>query len=246
MNKIDLTGKIAVITGGARGIGLGCAKRFIESGAKVALWDLRGAKESAEELGENAIGVEVDISNEAAVEAAIAETNAALGSVSILITAAGMTGQVIPLAQMPFDDWQRVLNVHMNGAFLCARAVLPNMMEQDYGRIITVASVAGKEGNVNSGAYSAAKAGIIGMTKSLGKELATTGIRANCIVPGLIDTPLMQQLPPEQIQMSLSKIPMERFGTIDEVSSMIAWMASQECSFSSGATFDISGGRATY
>lgn len=246
MNKIDLTGKIAVITGGARGIGLGCAQRFIESGAKVALWDLRDAKQSAAELGENAIGVEVDISNEAAVETAIAKTNAALGLISILVTAAGMTGQVIPLAQMPFDDWQRVLNVHMNGAFLCARAVLPDMMDQDYGRIITVASVAGKEGNVNSGAYSAAKAGIIGMTKSLGKELATTGIRANCIVPGLIDTPLMQQLPAEQIQMSLSKIPMERFGTIDEVSSMITWMASQECSFSSGATFDISGGRATY
>jgi 3-oxoacyl-[acyl-carrier protein] reductase len=157
-----------------------------------------------------------------------------------------MTGLTAPLNGHPLADWRRVVDVHLIGAFLCCRAVLPGMLARDYGRIVTVASVAGKEGNVNASSYSAAKAGIIGLTKSLGKELAETGVRANCIAPGLINTPLMEQLPREQVAWSLSKIPMGRFGTVEEAAAMVAWMSSEECSFNSGAVFDLSGGRATY
>ena len=246
MNMIDLQGRRAVVTGGARGIGFAVARRFVESGARVAIWDLAGAQESAQVLGPDALGVATDISDETAVADAMAATEAALGGVDILVTSAGMTGPTAPLDGHPLASWRRVIDVHLIGAFLCCRAVLPGMIARDWGRIVTIASVAGKEGNVNASSYSAAKAGIIGMTKSLGKELAATGVRANCLAPGLIDTPLMQQLPPEQVAMSLSKIPMGRFGTVEEVAAMVAWMSSQECSFSTGAVFDISGGRATY
>lgn len=246
MNTIDLQGRRAVVTGGARGIGVAVARRFVESGARVAIWDLAGAQESAQVLGPDALGVATDISDETAVTDAMAATEAALGGVDILVTSAGMTGPTAPLDGHPLASWRRVIDVHLIGAFLCCRAVLPGMIARDWGRIVTIASVAGKEGNVNASSYSAAKAGIIGMTKSLGKELAATGVRANCLAPGLIDTPLMQQLPPEQVAMSLSKIPMGRFGTVEEVAAMVAWMSSQECSFSTGAVFDISGGRATY
>lgn len=246
MNRIDLKGRRAVVTGGARGIGFAVARRFVESGARVAIWDLAEAQASAQVLGPDALGIAADISDEKTVADAMAATEARLGGVDMLVTSAGMTGPTAPLDGHPLASWRRVIDVHLIGAFLCCRAVLPGMIARNWGRIVTVASVAGKEGNVNASSYSAAKAGIIAMTKSLGKELATTGVRANCLAPGLIDTPLMQQLPPEQIAMSLSKIPMGRLGTVEEVAAMIAWMSSQECSFSTGAVFDISGGRATY
>ncbi len=246
MNRIDLKGRRAVVTGGARGIGFAVARRFVESGARVAIWDLAEAQASAQVLGPDALGIAADISDEKAVADAMAATEARLGGVDMLVTSAGMTGPTAPLDGHPLASWRRVIDVHLIGAFLCCRAVLPGMIARNWGRIVTVASVAGKEGNVNASSYSAAKAGIIAMTKSLGKELAATGVRANCVAPGLIDTPLMQQLPPEQIAMSLSKIPMGRLGTVEEVAAMIAWMSSQECSFSTGAVFDISGGRATY
>ena len=236
----------AVVTGGARGIGFAVARRFVESGARVAIWDLAEAQASAQVLGPDALGIAADISDEKAVADAMAATEARLGGVDMLVTSAGMTGPTAPLDGHPLASWRRVIDVHLIGAFLCCRAVLPGMIARNWGRIVTVASVAGKEGNVNASSYSAAKAGIIAMTKSLGKELATTGVRANCLAPGLIDTPLMQQLPPEQIAMSLSKIPMGRLGTVEEVAAMIAWMSSQDCSFSTGAVFDISGGRSTY
>jgi 2-dehydro-3-deoxy-L-rhamnonate dehydrogenase (NAD+) len=245
MNRIDLIGRVAVVTGGARGIGLAIARRFSESGARVAIWDLRNAADAATGI-DGAIGLQADVASEASIAAALAETEQRLGGVDILVTSAGMTGLTHPVLGHPIAEWRQVIDVHLVGAFLCCRAVLPGMIERDYGRIVTVASVAGKEGNVNASSYSAAKAGIIGLTKSLGKELAATGVRVNCIAPGLINTPLMEQLPPEQVAWSLSKIPMGRFGTVEEAAALVAWMSSQECSFNSGAIFDLSGGRATY
>ena len=239
-------GQTAVITGGARGIGRAVAERLLAEGACVAIWDLKGAAEAAAELGDAARGFSVDVSDEASVEAAMAGTLAAFGRCDILITAAGITGPTHPVQGHDYASWRQVIDIHLGGVFLCARAVLDRMVAQNYGRIVTVASVAGKEGNPNASSYSAAKSGIIGFTKSLGKELAATEVRANCFAPGLIKTPLMEQLPPEQVEFSLSRIPQGRFGTVEECAAMIAFMVSPECSFNSGAVFDMSGGRATY
>ncbi len=238
-------GQVAVITGGSRGIGGAVAQRLASEGAKVAIWDLRGAEQAAAELPDG-LGVAVDVSDEASVQAAADATYARFGRIDVLVTAAGITGQTRPVQGHPYAPWRQVIDIHLGGVFLCARAVLDGMVAQDYGRIVTIASVAGKEGNPNASSYSAAKAGIIGFTKSLGKELAATGVRANCLAPGLINTPLMEQLPPEQVQFSLSRIPQGRFGTVEECAAMVAFMASGECSFNSGAVFDLSGGRATY
>lgn len=239
-------GQVAVITGGARGIGMAVAKRLASEGATPVIWDLAGADAAAKALGHQAFGCEVDVSIEESVEAARAATEARFGKIDILVTSAGITGRTHPVKGHAYAPWKQVIDIHLGGVFLCARAVLDGMVERDYGRIVSVASVAGKEGNANASSYSAAKAGIIGFTKSLGKELASTGVRANVIAPGLIDTPLMAQLPPEQVEFSLSKIPQGRFGTVEEVAAMIAFMVSPECSFNSGSVFDISGGRATY
>lgn len=239
-------GRVAVVTGGARGIGRAVVGRLLSEGARVAIWDLRDAEDVAAEFGPDALGVAVDVSDEASVLSAAKQTRDVFGAVDIMVTAAGITGPTLPVHGHPYDSWKRVVDVHLGGVFLCCRAVLDGMIERDYGRIVTVASVAGKEGNPNASSYSAAKAGIIGFTKSLGKELAATGVRANVIAPGLINTPLMEQLPPEQVQFSLGKIPQGRFGTVEECASLIAWLASSECSFNSGAVFDLSGGRATY
>lgn len=189
MNTIDLEGRVAVITGGAGGLGRAIAARLAASGARVALWDLNVMEEPEK------LGVAVDVSDEISVAQALARTEAALGPVDILVTAAGMTGPTAPVVEHPVAGWRRLMDVHLTGTFLCARAVLPGMIFRNDGRIVTVSSIAGKEGNVNAAGYSAAKAGIIGFTKSLGKELARTGVRANCFVPGLIDTPLLAQLP---------------------------------------------------
>lgn len=246
MNFQRFEGQVAVVTGGSRGIGRAVAERLALEGARVAIWDLAGAEEAAAALPGGAVGIAVDVGDEASVEAAAARTRELCGPVDIMITAAGITGETRPVQGHPYASWRRVVDIHLGGVFLCARAVLDGMVERDRGRIIAVASVAGKEGNPNASSYSAAKAGIIGFIKSLGKELAPTGVRANVIAPGLINTPLMQQLPPEQVEFSLSKIPQGRFGTVEECAAMIAFMASEECSFCSGAVFDLSGGRATY
>lgn len=238
---ISFDGRIAVVAGGASGIGLAAARRLSTRGARVAVWDLRTSP-----AAEKFLDVTVDVSDEASIATGLARTHEALGAPDILVTSAGITGPTAPLAEHPVTDWRRLVDVHLVGTFLCCRAVLPEMIARDYGRIVTVSSVAGKEGNINASGYSAAKAGIIGLTKSLGKELASTGIRVNCIAPGLIETPLMAQLPQEQIARSLASIPMRRFGTVEEAAALIAWLASDECSFNSGAVFDLSGGRATY
>ena len=239
-------GQVAVITGGARGIGHAVAKRLLHEGGSVMIWDLRGADEAAAALGPNAQGISVDVSDEDAVSKARDATIAAFGKIDILVTAAGITGPTHPVQGHDYAAWQRVIEIHLGGVFLCVRAVLDGMIERNFGRIVTVASVAGKEGNTNASSYSAAKAGIIGFTKSLGKELATSEVRANCFAPGLIKTDLMDQLPPEQVALSLSRIPQGRFGTVEECAAMIGFMVSTECSFNSGSVFDLSGGRATY
>lgn len=246
MNQIDLAGRAAIITGGARGIGLAIAERIIASGGKVAIWDVdgRAAQESASRLKQTA--VQVDVTDEASVVAAVQRSEAAIGPIDILVTSAGITGMNVPIADYPAEEWRRVLDVDLTGPFLCSKAVAPGMVARNYGRIVHIASVAGKEGNPNAGAYSAAKAGVIALTKSLGKELATTGIRVNCVTPAAVKTEMFAQMTEQHIGYMLSKIPMGRFGLVEEIAALVAWLASEECSFSTGATFDLSGGRATY
>ena len=245
MNEIDLKRRIAVITGGARGIGFAVAERFGRSGAKLALWDLDGAAEAARRL-EGAIACTVDVTQEASVAAALAETKRRLGPVDILVASAGIAGPNATVADYPVDAWRKVIEVDLNGVFLCCRAVVPGMVKRGYGRIVNIASIAGKEGNPNAAPYSAAKAGVIALTKSLGKELAQTGVRVNCVTPAAVKTAIFDQITEQHIQYMLSKIPLGRFGTVEEMAAMIAWLASEECSFSTGAVFDLSGGRATY
>jgi 3-oxoacyl-[acyl-carrier protein] reductase len=244
MNKIDLNGKCAVVTGGARGIGLAVVERFAASGAQVAIWDrdISEAKEQAERLQQRALAV--DVTDEAMVEAAVTETKAELGGLDILVTSAGITGINTTVEHYPAEEWRRVLEIDLTGPFLCSKAVIPLMRAQDYGRIVHIASIAGKEGNPNASAYSAAKAGVISLTKSLGKELAKTGIRVNCVTPAAVRTSMFEQMTESHINYMLSKIPMGRFGKVEEIASLIAWLASEECSFSTGAVFDLSGGRA--
>lgn len=246
MNQIDLAGRRAIVTGGARGIGFAVTERFVASGAKVAIWDIdaSAAEEAAKRLGQT--GLAVDVADEASVNAAFARSEAAIGPVDILVTSAGITGPNLPIADYPVEDWRRVLEVDLTGPFLCSKAVLPGMSARDYGRIVHIASVAGKEGNPNAGPYSAAKAGVIALTKSLGKELAKTGVRVNCVTPAAIKTGIFAQMSEEHIGYMLAKIPMGRFGLVEEIAAMVAWLASEECSFSTGAVFDLSGGRATY
>jgi 3-oxoacyl-[acyl-carrier protein] reductase len=245
MNQIDLQRRVAVVTGGARGIGHAAAQRVAASGARVALWDLDGAAEAAARL-KGAIGCTVDVTDEAAVAAALDDTERRLGPTDILVASAGITGPNVTVAEYPADAWRRVLEIDLTGVFLCCRAVVPGMTARNYGRIVNIASIAGKEGNPNAAAYSAAKAGVIALTKSLGKELARTGVRVNCITPAAIKTDMFAQMTEQHIQYMLSKIPMGRFGTVEEMASIIAWLASEECAFSTGAVFDVSGGRATY
>jgi 2-dehydro-3-deoxy-L-rhamnonate dehydrogenase (NAD+) len=223
----------AVITGGASGIGAAVVERIAAEGGKVAVWDMNG-------------GIKTDISDYASVENALRETLNTLGGVDILVNSAGITGPTVPLSDFPVDEWQKVMAINLNGTFHTNRAVVPLMIAQNYGRIVNIASIAGKEGNPNASAYSASKAGVIGMTKSLGKELAKTNITVNCVTPAAVRTPIFDQMPQSHIDFMLSKIPMGRLGTVQEVASLICWLASDECSFSTGAVFDVSGGRATY
>jgi len=245
MNQIDLRNRIAVITGGARGIGYAIAERCARSGAKVALWDLEGAERAAEEIA-GAIGLKLDVTDPEAVAEAVRATERRLGPIDVLVASAGITGPNVSVAEYPVDAWRRVIEINLNGVFICNRAVAPGMVKRNYGRIVNIASIAGKEGNPNAGAYSASKAGVIALTKSLGKELATTGVRVNCIAPAVVKTDLFAQMTEEHIKFMLSKVPMGRFGTVEEVAALVAWLCSEECSFSTGAAFDLSGGRATY
>ena len=248
MNQLDLQGRHAVITGGAAGIGLGIARRVIASGGSVTLWDLDAAALAAavKTLGPKADSVLVNVTEQASVAAAAKQTAQVHGAIDVLVNSAGITGPNTKLWDYPVDAWQQVMQVNLNGLFLCCREVVPLMQAGNYGRIVNMASVAGKEGNPNASAYSASKAAVIALTKSLGKELANTGIRVNCVTPAAVKTGMFDQMTPEHIQFMLSKIPMGRFGEVDEIAAMVAWLCTEDCSFSTGATFDLSGGRATY
>jgi 3-oxoacyl-[acyl-carrier protein] reductase len=235
--------RTAVVTGGVSGIGAGIARRLAAEGAVLSLWD---RDEAALAKAANHHTVALDVTDPEAVHRAAAATNGALGKIDILVTSARITGPNMPTWEYPVADWDRVIDINLKGVFYACRAVVPFMLAGGYGRIVNIASIAGKEGNPNASAYSASKAGVIGLTKSLGKELAQTEIRVNCVTPAAVKTPLFDQMTPQQIDWMLSKIPLGRFGAIDEIASLILWLASEECSFSTGAVFDISGGRATY
>jgi 2-dehydro-3-deoxy-L-rhamnonate dehydrogenase (NAD+) len=226
-------GRRAVVTGGMSGIGEAVAKRILAEGGQVAIWDMTG-------------GIKTDVSDLASVEAAVKQSVAQMGGIDILVNSAGITGPTVPVDGFPVDGWLKTMAVNVNGAFFTNRSVIPHMIAQNYGRIVNIASIAGKEGNPNASAYSASKAAVIGFTKSLAKELAKTNITVNAVTPAAVRTPIFDQMPQEHIDFMLSKIPKGRFGTVDENASLICWLASEECSFSTGAVFDISGGRATY
>ncbi len=236
-------GRVAVVTGGVSGIGAGIAQRFASEGARLSLWDMDA--ERLAQAGADHI-VTLDVTDPDAVQRAADATEAALGQIDILVTSAGITGPNHTTWDYPVAAWDRVIDVNLKGVFYCNRAVVPAMQRNGYGRIVNIASIAGKEGNPNASAYSASKAGVIGLTKALGKELAATEIRVNCVTPAAVKTPLFSQMTQQQIDWMLSKIPIGRFGEIEEVASMVCWLSSEECGFSTGAVFDISGGRATY
>jgi 3-oxoacyl-[acyl-carrier protein] reductase len=252
MNRIDLEGRCAVVTGGVSGIGLAICQRLAASGARVAVWDLaaQAASDAAASLpavaGGAHIGVPVDVAADASVAAAMAETVGKFGRLDIMVCSAGITGPNKVTWEYDPADWRKVMDVNVNGVFLCNRAAVPAMLSNDYGRIVNIASIAGKDGNPNAPAYSTSKAAVIGLTKSLGKETAKTGIRVNCITPAAVRTAIFDQMTQQHIDFMLSKIPMGRFGLVEEIASMVAWLVSEECSFSTGAVFDLSGGRAVY
>jgi 2-dehydro-3-deoxy-L-rhamnonate dehydrogenase (NAD+) len=227
------SGKRAVVTGGKSGIGEAVVKRLHDEGAAVVVWDVNG-------------GIKTDISDLTSVESAVIETIKQIGGIDILVNSAGITGPTVPVDGFPVDGWLKTMAVNVNGTFFTNRAVIPNMIAQNYGRIVNVASIAGKEGNPNASAYSASKAAVIGFTKSLAKETSKFNITANCVTPAAVRTPIFDQMPQTHIDFMLSKIPKGRFGTVEENAALICFLASEECSFSTGAVFDISGGRATY
>lgn len=249
-NKIDLGGRNAVVTGGAQGIGRAIVERFLDSGAVVAIWDrdVDLAKKTAAELQKRGriLPVAVDVTNYSDVERAREETLKTLGRIDILVNNAGIAGPNVKTWDYPLDAWRSVLSINLDGPFHCCRALTPTMIAQNYGRIVNMASIAGKEGNPNAPAYSASKAGLIALTKSLGKELATYDISVNCITPAAAKTAIFDQMTQEHIDFMLSKIPRGRFVKVGEIASLAAFCASSECSFTTGAVFDISGGRATY
>jgi len=251
VNRIDLSGRSAVVTGGGQGIGRAIAERLLASGASVALWDrdrplAEATRDALASRGE-VLAVAVDVTDLAAVEAAARETSERLdGGIDILVNNAGIAGPNHPLWEYPPDAWREVIEIDLNAAFYCCRAVVPQMIERNYGRICNVASIAGKEGNPSASAYAAAKAGVIALTKALGKELATHDIAVNCITPAAARTRIFDQITQEFVDYMLAKIPRGRFVEVEEIAAMVAWLVSEENSFTTGAVFDLSGGRATY
>jgi len=233
MNQLDFKGRTAIVTGGMQGIGAAIVKRLEQSGAKVKIWDLEGSPK-------------VDASDRKAVEHATSQALSDLGRIDILVNNAGIAGKNVPTVDYPTEEWDRVLRVNLTSQFLCCRAVAPHMVKAGYGRIVNIASIAGKEGNPNAVAYSASKAGVISLTKSLGKELAQSGVLVNCVTPAAAKTAIFDQMTETHIKYMLSKIPMGRFVNVEEIAALVCWLASADCSFSTGAVFDISGGRATY
>lgn len=248
MNQIDLEGEVAIITGGAQGIGFAAAQRLIDSGAKVCIFDIdqETADKASKQLGESCLALQVNITNIANVEAACASVATQFGKISILVNSAGIAGINTTVDQYPVDEWQRIMDLNVNGMFYMNRSVVPFMKSNGYGRIVNIASVAGKEGNPNASAYSTSKAAVIGFTKSLGKELADLDIAVNCITPAAARTRIFDQMSEEHIAFMLSKIPRGRFVEVDEVAAMIAWLVCRENSFTTAGVFDLSGGRATY
>jgi 3-oxoacyl-[acyl-carrier protein] reductase len=229
MNKLDFAGRHAIVTGGAQGIGAAIAKRLEASGARVTVWDLDGS-------------LRVDVTDPASIDKALK----GISTVDVLVNNAGIAGMNTPTVNYPIEEWERVLRVNLTSQFLCCRAVAPLMVKAGYGRIVNIASIAGKEGNPNAVAYSASKAGVISLTKSLGKELAQTGVLVNCVTPAAAKTAIFEQMTQQHIDYMLSKIPMNRFVNVEEIAALVCWLASEDCSFSTGGVFDISGGRATY
>ncbi len=250
MNAIDLKGRTAIITGGARGIGFAAAQKMLVSGAAVALWDIDAAAlanaAASLKAGGRVHAAIVDVTEEASIANAVGALIRDFGKIDILVNNAGVTGGNAPLWELEPEIWRRVVEINLIGPYLTCRAIVPHMIAAGYGRIVNIASIAGKDGNPNASHYSASKAGLIGLTKSLAKELATKGVLVNAITPAAAKTELFDQMKPEQIDYMLSKIPMNRFVTVDEIAAMIAWLASEDCAFSTGAVFDISGGRAVY
>ncbi|MFT5449453.1 MAG: NAD(P)-dependent dehydrogenase (short-subunit alcohol dehydrogenase family) [Gammaproteobacteria bacterium] len=249
-NAINLANRKAVVTGGAQGIGYAVAQRLLQSGAAVCLWDMDAAlsetaKESLTAHG-SVSSVQVDVADPQSVADAVKATQSALGGIDIMVACAGIAGPTVPSWEYPIDEWKRVIDIDLNGVYYCCREVLPLMREQNYGRIVNVASIAGKEGNPNASAYSAAKAGVIALTKSLAKETAELDIAVNCITPAAAKTRIFDQISQQHIDYMLSKIPRGRFVLVDEIAAMVAWMVSEENSFTTGSAFDLSGGRATY
>jgi 3-oxoacyl-[acyl-carrier protein] reductase len=233
MNQLDLKGRTAVVTGGLIGIGAAIVKRLQASGASVEVWDINGTPR-------------VDVADKDSIQGALEGTLKKLRKIDILVNNAGIAGPTMPVVDYPIEDWKRVIDIDLNGPFLCCRAVVPHMVKAGYGRIVNIASVAGKEGNPNAAAYAAAKGGLIAFTKALGKELAKTGVLVNCVTPAAAQTAILDQVTPEFAQFMLSKIPMGRFVKVEEIAAMACWLASDDCSFTTAGVFDISGGRATY
>ncbi len=249
MIKYDLKNRVAIVTGGAQGFGLAITERFIDSGAKVVIWDIDEgeAKKALEKINsENLTYQIVDVSNYEAINSKLSEVEKSHGKIDIFINNAGVAGMNTTVAEYPIEEWNKVINLNLNAVFYCCKAVVPFMDKNDYGRIVNIASIAGKEGNPNASAYSTSKAGVIGLTKSLGKELAQKNIAVNCVTPAAAKTRIFDQMTEDHINYMLSKIPRNKFAKVEELASLVTWLASEENSFSTAAVFDLSGGRATY
>jgi 3-oxoacyl-[acyl-carrier protein] reductase len=250
MNRIDLSGRKAIVTGAARGIGYAISERLLQSGAEVCLWDIDAAAveeaKSTLSAAGTVHGARVDVTDAKSIDAGVSTALSAMGKVDILVNNAGIAGNNAKTWELSPEEWRKVVEINLTGPFLCCRAVAPLLVDNGYGRIVNIASIAAKEGNPNAAHYSASKAGVVALTKSLGKELATSNVLVNCITPAVIETDIFKQMTQQHIDYMLAKIPMNRFGQKHEAAALVAWLCSEDCSFSTGAVFDLSGGRATY